>query len=319
VRSLALRWIVRPSIALTLALLPANTHAQQLTRHEFESPQMGTLFKVVLYAADAHAAKTAADSAFALAANLNASFSDYEADSELRQLIDKRKAIVSQELFEILEAAQTIAAQTSGAFDVTTAAHTRNWRRAKITGELPSAEQIRAAKDCSGWKKLSLDRKTREVTLGAPGMMLDLGGIAKGYAADAMLRLLNKSGFPIASVAAGGDIAVGDPPPGRDAWQIGIAPDGKQNRRVVALANQAVSTSGDSEQQLTIAGKTYSHIVDPRTGLGLTESTPVSVIARHAIQTDAFATALSVLGKPGSAALAKKHDLEIIWGDAESR
>ncbi|MFT5108289.1 MAG: thiamine biosynthesis lipoprotein [Verrucomicrobiales bacterium] len=297
-----------------LALLITGSPASDLTRHEFESPQMGTLFKVILYAPDADSAKSAADAAFELAGKLNASFSDYEADSELRQLVAKGEATVSLELFDILTVAKKISDATDGAFDVTTGAHSRNWRKAKITGELPSKEQLRIAKTASGWKKLILDQETRQVTL-PPGMQLDLGGIAKGYAADAMRALLKKNGYPIASIAAGGDIAVGDPPPGREGWRIAIAQDGLQQELTVELANQAVSTSGKAEQRITITGKTYSHIVDPKTGLGLEGSIPVSVIAKSAIQTDAFATAFNVLGREKSAPIAAKLSLRIIWGE----
>ncbi len=296
-----------------LALLLSGAHAQQeLARHEFESPQMGTLFRIVLYAPDADSAKKAADAAFALAARLNASFSDYEADSELMRLVGKRAAVVSPELFDILTKAQAIAKTTGGAFDISNGAHTRNWRHARITGELPSAEDIAAAKAASGWEKLQLDPATRKVTLTVPGMFLDLGGIAKGYAADAMLKLLREQSFPIASVAAGGDIAVGDPPPGKKGWSIAIAPSGKQHSKVLTMRNQAVSTSGDAEQNLPIGGKTYSHIVDPKSGLGLTESSAVSVIAQTATESDAYATAFSVAKKCKADAIAKANGLRVI-------
>ena len=93
--------MLRAIAALALALSGANAQ-QELTRHEFESPQMGTLFRIILYAPDADAAKKTADEAFALAASFNSSFSDYEADSELMLLVKKREAIVSPELFDIL-------------------------------------------------------------------------------------------------------------------------------------------------------------------------------------------------------------------------
>jgi thiamine biosynthesis lipoprotein len=198
---------------------------------------------------------------------------------------------------------------------VTTAAHTRNWRRARITSTLPTRAQIAMAKASSGWRKLRLEEDGRKVTLEAPGMKLDLGGIAKGYAADAMLAQLKRDGFPIASVAAGGDIAAGDPPPGSTGWKIAIAPGGNQGaRQTLTLANQAVSTSGDAEQKIHIDGKRYSHIVDPETGLGLTESSPVSVIGTCATETDAFATAFSVLGIARSMPIAEQRGLELSWG-----
>lgn len=308
--------MLRLVAALAIALSSARAE-QKLARHEFESAQMGTRFRIALYAPDPTTAREAADAAFALASKLNKSFSDYDADSELMRLVKKREAIVSPELFDILTKAQKIATATDGAFDITNGPHTRNWRRARITGELPSAESIAKAKAATGWKKLKLDPATRRVTLTAEGMFLDLGGIAKGYTADAMLALLKKHDLPIATIAAGGDVSVGDPPPGEKGWKIAIAPGGKSEAKILLMANQAISTSGDAEQKLTIDGKTYSHIVDSKTGLGLTDSRPVSVVAKFATQTDAFATALSVMGTDRADAIAKKQSLRIIRpGDA---
>lgn len=131
-------------------------------------------------------------------------------------------------------------------------------------------------------------------------MQLDLGGIAKGFAADQALAELRRHGLNRALVAASGDIAVGDPPPGQRGWRIavgGLRNTGRATPRILLLANAAVSTSGDAEQFVEIGGKRYSHIIDPRTGIGLTERWQVSIVARHAAQTDAFATAVSVLGR----------------------
>jgi thiamine biosynthesis lipoprotein len=298
-----------------LALLLSSAPAQQLARHEFESPHMGTLFKIILYATDADSAENAASSAFELAGKLDACFSDYEADSELNRLHESRDAVTSPELFDILTIAKNLCQKTDGAFDITTGNHTRNWRRARITGKLPTEKQIASAKATSGWRKLKLEADTRRITL-EQGVRIDLGGIAKGYAADAMLALLRRNGFPIASIAAGGDIAVSDPPPGKTGWKIAIAPDGNRATRTLSLANQAVSTSGNAEQRHTIEGKTYSHIVDPETGLGLTESSPVSVVARRATLTDAYATALNVLGQERSKPIVKQQQLTAIWGES---
>jgi thiamine biosynthesis lipoprotein len=306
---------MRLLIFATALIVAHHAGAQDLARHEFESVHMGTKFRIVLYSAEPDTAKRSADAAFALAEDLNAHFSDYDADSELMRLTQKREAEVSEELFDILARARALAKETGGAFDITTGAHTRNWRRARITGTLPSAASIAAAKRASGWQKLDLDPETRRVTLTVPGMFLDLGGIAKGFTADAMLKLLKDRGHPIASVAAGGDVAVGDPPPGKAGWRVGIAPDGEKNSEVVVLANQAVSTSGQAEQKVTIDGKSYSHIVDPKTGLGLTGSAPVSVIAELASDTDPLATALSVMGEKRGRAYAKKKGIRAEWPD----
>ena len=129
-------------------------------------------------------------------------------------------------------------------------------------------------------------------------MRLDLGGIAKGYAIDEALAVLKKSGITRALVDAGGDIALGDPPPGKQGWRIGIArleADGPPSR-ILLLCRVAVASSGDTWQFVRIDGKRYSHIVDPRTGLGLTDHSSVTVVAPDGMTADGLASAVSVLG-----------------------
>jgi hypothetical protein len=128
-------------------------------------------------------------------------------------------------------------------------------------------------------------------------MALDLGGIAKGYAADAALNRLTQLGFPAAMVSASGDLALGDPPPGKRGWTIELAPfgDATAARTTLVLVHAAVSTSGDAEQFVEIGGVRFSHIIDPITGLGLTRSVAVTVVARRATVADALATALQAL------------------------
>ncbi len=129
-------------------------------------------------------------------------------------------------------------------------------------------------------------------------MRLDLGGIAMGYAVDEALKVLRDRGITRALVDASGDIGVSDPPPGKDGWTIGVVPlsaAGTPSREIV-LANAAVTTSGDAFQHVTIDGTRYSHIVDPRTGLGLTDQSGVTVIAPDCTTADSMATAVSVMG-----------------------
>ncbi len=130
-------------------------------------------------------------------------------------------------------------------------------------------------------------------------MLLDAGGIAKGYAADEALAVLANLGLHSALVAASGDLAFSDAPPGQPGWKIGVDSFDRADKpftRVLMLSNAAVSTSGNSEQHLNIGGKTYSHIIDPKTGMGLQNDLTVTAISRRGITADAAATAISVLG-----------------------
>jgi thiamine biosynthesis lipoprotein len=276
---------------------------QELSRFEFESKHMGTTFRVVLYAADAAAAKKAADAAFARVAELDDCMSDYKQTSELMRLCKKfatevgEPVKVSDDLFAVLAKAEELSKKSGGAFDVTVGPVVQLWRHARRTQELPDPKEFAAARSKVGHQKVKLDPAKKTVQLLTPGMQLDLGGIAKGFAADAALKLLReKFAIPRALVAASGDIACGDPPPGQDAWSVDIAPIAKsQKPRALRLANAAVSTSGDLEQFVVIGGVRYSHVLDPRTGLGLTGRRSVTVVAPNGTAADSMTKAVSVL------------------------
>lgn len=284
----------------------------RLARFEFQSPHMGTLFTITLYASNPAMARDAADAAFAKVATLDRMMTDYDPESELMRLSGRPVGTptrVSAELFDILQESQRVAQLSSGAFDVTVGPVVRLWRRARRAETLPPAGQLARARDSVGWQKLHLDPRQQTVTLLATNMQLDLGGIAKGYAADQALAVLHSRGIDRALVAASGDIAAGAAPPGEAGWRvaIGLPVAGVVSTNTLLLANAAVSTSGDAEQFVVIGDQRYSHIIDPRTGVGLTERWQVSIIARHATQTDAFATAVSVLGGPAGIKLVESQ------------
>lgn len=257
-----------------------------MERYEAAETHMGTLFRVVVWADSPPPVREA----FARARELDASLSDYRPESELNRLCRAGQAEVDADLWAVLETAQRISRETGGAFDVTAGPVVRLWREARGSGRLPTSGELRRARSLTGWRKLRLDPRLRRVKLARPGMQLDLGGIAKGYAAGEMLRLLSSRGFPRALVAAGGDIVAGDPPPGRAGWNVEVFGE------TIVLTHRAISTSGDTEQFLESGGKRYSHIVDPKRGSGLTSRIGVSVEAPSGILADAYATALSVMG-----------------------
>jgi thiamine biosynthesis lipoprotein len=291
------------SLTLIVATLSVAVSAENLpARFEFSQPRMGTLFRIVLYADGEPKAKQASQAAFARIAELDNIMSDYKPASELMKLCKKAggdPVRVSADLFAVLERAQEIGRKTDGAFDVTVGPIVRLWRKARRTRKLPDAEELKRALALVGYEKMKLDPAKRTVQLLVMGMLLDLGGIAKGYAADAALEVLRGHGIRRALVAAGGDIRVGEPPPGKRGWKIGIAPLKKPADppdHFVLLVNAGVSTAGDAHQFVEIDGKRYSHIVDPRTGQALQGRRSVTVIAANDTTADVLDTALCVLG-----------------------
>lgn len=270
------------------------------TRHTFTEPHMGTLFRIVLYAPDEETAKKATTDAFARIASLNGIMSDYDKSSELMRLSARAggpPVPVSAELFFVLSKAQEVSRKSDGAFDVTVGPAVKLWRTARKKRKLPDPKKLAAARALVGWRNIRLDKEKRTVQLLKAGMQLDLGGIAKGYAADEALAVLKKHGIDRALVAAGGDIAVSGPPPDADGWKIAIAtlPGEKEPGRLI-LHHAAVSTSGDAEQFVEIDGKRYSHIVDPRTGIGLVGRMSATVAARRGVDADSLTKVIAVLG-----------------------
>lgn len=261
---------------------------------------MGTLFRLTFYAPENQASQ-AAEAAFARIAELERICSDYRTDSELTALNRTITHEASADLFAVMEKAQTVSSITDGAFDITCGHFSNLWRRAKRKKELPTPEQLAKVQPLTGWKLLELNPDGRTITLRKPGMQIDLGGIAKGYAADAALAVLKKHGITSAIVSASGDLAIGAPPPDQpQGWPVKLrtfeAAEDKDTLQELHLSHCGVSTSGDLHQFIEIAGRRYSHIIDPRTGLGLTNRIAATVIAQDAASSDAFATAACVLG-----------------------
>jgi thiamine biosynthesis lipoprotein len=273
-----------------------------LERYTFAEKYMGTLCRIVVYASSKAAAQGGAQAAFERISALDSCMSDYRPTSELMQLCSQaggppRK--VSSELFFVLEQADKVSRLSDGAFDVTVGPLSRLWRRVRRSQEPPTPEELTQARARVGYRLVKLDKGNQTVQLLKPHMQLDLGGIAKGYAADEALAVLQRHGLTRALVAMGGDIAVSDAPPDAPGWNIGIAPleaGHEKPKRTLVLKNAAVSTSGDAEQYVEIGGKRYSHIVDPRTGLGLVGRQSVTVTARRGVTADSWTKVVSVLG-----------------------
>jgi FAD:protein FMN transferase len=291
----------------------------RLVRFEFEETHMASPFHIVLYSTDAATARRASRAAFDRIEALNQVLSDYDPESELSRLSQaaaKGPVHVSADLFDVLERSKRISEQSGGMFDVTIAPVGRLWRRARRDRKLPDPRLIAEARKLVGSDKMVLDPRARTVQLLVPGMKLDVGGIAKGYASQAALEVLRSLGIRRALVGGAGDIVTGDPPPDAEGWRIAIAPvDGTQSYHppTLLLKNAAVSTAGDAERFVVIDGHRYSHIVNPKTGMGHEDRAAVTVVAPDGATADALETTAYLLGPdrglklveetPGAAAL----------------
>lgn len=282
-------------VALVLAARPAGAQV----RREYAELHMGVAARIVLHAPDDRKARAAARAAFARIAELEDKMSDYRPQSEARRL-ERRAGTwvpVSRELFAVLARAVAIARATDGAFDPTIGPLVALWREARRGGRLPARAALDSARALVGWRRLGLDPARRRVRLAAPGMRLDLGAIAKGYILQEALGTLRAHGVTRALLEAGGDVVVGDAPPGRAGWAVETpGTDAVVAARAASLVRAAVATSGPAAQFVEIDGTRYSHVVDPRTGVGLTTAATATVVAPDGATADALATALTVLG-----------------------
>ena len=269
-------------------------------RFEFSRPLMGTEFRILLYTRDSLLARQAAEKAFLRVDALEKIFSDYREDSEVTAICagagSKKWQKVSPELCYLTQYSKDLSKLTDGAFDVSTGALTKLWRKAFRQKQLPDIRELKVAKSTSGYEKIDLDVKKNKIRLLKSGLQLDFGGIAKGYAVDQALFELRKAGINSALVDGGGDIAAGNAPPGKDGWEIEYLAPGEDGpiTKKISICGVAVATSGDTYRYLEWDGKRYSHIIDPRTGIGLTNRRIVTVFAPTCTMADAWATAISV-------------------------
>ena len=278
----------------------------------FEKDCMGTKFIVLIDEDDKKKAEQAAAAAFKEGQRLNMVLSDYESASELFRFSESSgsgtKFALSDDLFKVLSHGQELSRQTDGSFDVTVGPLSRLWRIARLRKKMPPKEKLTSAKSRVGYQNLLLSAKNRTGSLTTSGMALDLGGIAKGYAADMMLQTLRKKGVERCMIDAGGDLVVGSPPRGEKGWKVKIGGRKHPDLPTLHLSDVAVATSGDLEQFVHLNGKRYSHLIDPTSGLGLTSQCQVTVIAPSGMEADSLASACLVLGLPKSKTLLEGKD-----------
>jgi thiamine biosynthesis lipoprotein len=262
---------------------------------------MGAPWTITVHAPSQAAGREAIAAAFAEIERLERILSDYDPASELSRLSaaapTPEPVPVGADLWVVLVAAEGMRELTAGAFDIAVGPLTSLWRQARRSGRLPDPDKLAAATAAVGAGTIELVPETQSVLLPKPGTRLDPGGIGMGYAADGALEVLAARGISSAMIDASGDVLVSAAPPGTDGWRIAVAPlrPGGQGD-ILDLVHAAVTPSGDAFQSVEIDGVRYSHIVDPRSGLGVAGPTTVTVVAPDATTADALATAASVLG-----------------------
>jgi len=279
---------------------------------------MGTFAHIVAVANDTGTAKECVRAALEEIHKVDDLMSDYKSDSEISRAnreAGERAVRLSESTYEVLQRSVEFSQMTGGAFDITIGPLIALFRKAKENKVAPSEQQIALAKSKVGFEKLKLDSENQTVQFSDNGMLLDLGGIAKGYAIDKAIDAAQRCGAIGAMVDIGGDVrCFGLPPQGKDHWLIGLQDPnsaiegigGGGLMLVLKVTNAAVATSGDYQQFVLIDGKRYSHIMDRRTGTSAEGLSSVTIIADNATDADALATSVSVMGAENGLALIEK-------------
>lgn len=277
-------------------LMLSCAHQSPLKEFTFSEKHMGTDFRLILFSKSQKHAEQAAKNAFDRIKQIDESCSDYIAESELSRLSRTHNEwiAVSKDLWNVLNYAQELSSKSKGAFDVTCGPLTLKWRIARYQGKRPTDNELKRSLARTGYQKLLLNSESQSVKLTQAGMRLDLGALAKGYAADQALLALKSNKIQYALIDASGDMLMTDHP--HSYWKIYINDqNSSQGSRYLKLQAGAIATSGDAIQHLKINAQKHSHIIDPRTGQALINSPRVTIISKTAMQADALASCLSVL------------------------
>ena len=263
---------------------------------------MGSRFEITVVANDSIQAHELIDTAVAEITRIEKLISSWDVNSQTSE-INRNAGIkpvkVDVELFELIERAISISKLTDGAFDISYASMDRIWTFDGSMKVMPSAEDIAISVSKVGFQNIILDKTNSTVFLKLKGMKIGFGAIGKGYAADKAKDLLIAKGASSGIINASGDMSIWGKQPNGKEWKVAITNPMDRNKvfALLPITNGAVVTSGNYEKYVTLNGKKYSHIIDPRTGYPSTGIISVTVFAPKAELADALATSVFVMGK----------------------
>ena len=306
-------------VLLILMVFMESTSAGWL--HE-DADIMGTRISVELFHADSDTARQGVETVLQEMRRIDAGMSPYIETSELARLnvsAQRRPFKTSKELFSLVQRSLDFSELTGGAFDITFASvgFLYDYRN-KIR---PGETQRERAADLINYRKLALDRHSGTIAFSGHGVRIDLGGIAKGYAVDRCISLLQKLGISQALVTAGGDSRMIGDRWGRP-WSIGVRDPRNEDKltAVIPLQDVAVSTSGDYQRYFEEDGIRYHHIINPRSGDSARALRSVTIIGPDATTTDALSTSVFVMGRESGLELINRMpDIDAILVDQKGQ
>jgi len=304
-------------------MLLSSCSANRLSAYKKSKALLDTFITITVVAASQDMADKAIEDAFDVIEKFGDLVNFYSDKSELSAINRNagiREVRVSPETLDIIEKALFVSEKSGGAFDPTIGPEIKLWDFLKKVK--PSDAEIRKNLPLVNYKNIIIDRTKSTVFLSRRDMLLDLGGIAKGFAADLAVQSLKQKGISSGLVAVAGDIKAFGLKPDKKPWIVGIKnPRQKSNDdEIIArvpLSDKAISTSGDYERYFIMDGKRFHHLLIPKSGYPANTCQSVSVIADQGVMTDAFSTAFFVLGPERGLGLAKEMGMDVMIIDSK--
>lgn len=285
-------------------------------------PLMDTIVSITVVADSKDAAEQAIEKTFAEISRFSDLINFYSDKSELTEINRNagiRPVKASPQTIEVIEEAVLAAEKSGGAFDPTIGPIIKLWDF--LNKKKPTEIEIARALPLVNYKDILIDRADSTVFLKRKGMMIDLGGIAKGYAVDLAVESLKKEGIRSGLVSIAGDISTFGLKPDKSPWTIGIKnprQTGEKDELMakIRLSDKAISTSGDYERYFIFEDKRYHHLLDPKTGMPAYGCRSVSIVTDRAVDTDAFSTAVFILGPENGMKLVRKMGMDAMIIDS---
>ncbi|MEW5980053.1 MAG: FAD:protein FMN transferase [Acidobacteriota bacterium] len=306
-------------LSLLFVLAPSAVEAETsepLFRFEDSRVSMACTYTIVVYGRDERQLPLIVKAAFEEVDRIDDLMSNYKPDSpisEINRHAASQPVSTDLELFKFLQACLQYSRESQGAFDITVGPLMKTWGFYRGEGRVPWFFELWDVRRKVGYQHVQLDAENQTVRFDRPGVELDLGGIAKGYAVDRVVELLRTFHIQAGFVSAGGSTMYGlGAPPGKTGWDVKIrdplAPHNpNKSAASVQLHNQALSVSGNYEKFFEAGGKRYSHIMDPRTGRPVEGMLSVAVVTDTGTEGDALDNVLYVLGLEASRVYLQRH------------
>jgi thiamine biosynthesis lipoprotein len=282
---------------------------------------MGTVLELTLRVPEEPAGRALLERLYARTAALEAALSTWRSDSSVSRLNAAAGAgprPIDPALAALLRDSLELSARTAGSFDVTVGPLVALWKDAARRGRLPAAEELAAARSLVGAELVAL--RGERAALAKPGMSLELGGVAKGFALDRLVDALRSAGVADALLSFGESsvVALGAPE-GGERWRLLVRGPEGEYAGVLALRDQALSVSGSLGQYEEIAGRRFGHVIDPRSGMPVGGALVAVALAPTATAAEAWSKALLVLRSDGLALAEAEPDLEALLLEAGGR